>query len=267
MPLTPATASRPASIALCGVAFGAPSSATGSSCFGRVASAWAGAPPVCAGVGLRVPRPVRIAPAGSRCCAFACGGSLLRIGGALASVLQASARLWLGLRAALPGVLRCTAACGRSPSAIPSRLTIRSSRRRFAARLNSGVRQGEKLSSAVGSGNGIAPGIHRVVWGRLRCPSSATGSSCFGRVASAWAGAPPVCAGVGLPACARFALRRQVRGVAPSHMGGRCFGSAAPRLRFCKPRPACGLACGQRCPVSGAAPQLAAVRLRRYCRA
>ena len=51
----------------------------------------------------------------------------------------------LGLRVALPWVsdsrvMRDIAACGSAASAVTSALTIRSSRRRFAARLNSGVR-------------------------------------------------------------------------------------------------------------------------------
>ena len=41
-------------------------------------------------------------------------------------------------------------ACSRSASALTSRLTIRPSRRRFAARLNSGVRRGEKAFRVSG---------------------------------------------------------------------------------------------------------------------
>ena len=68
----------------------------------------------------------------------------------------------------------------------------------------------------------------------------------LGRFASDGAGAPPMCAWVDLRVRAPLASRRQAQGVAPSQAGVRCFGSAAPRLRFYKHRPACVLACGLR---------------------
>ena len=58
-----------------------------------------------------------------------------------------------GLSASGSRVMRGVAACGSAASAVTSALTIRPSRRRFAARLNSGVRPGEKLSSVAGFGN------------------------------------------------------------------------------------------------------------------
>ena len=53
-------------------------------------------------------------------------------------------------------------ACSRPASALTSRLTIRPSRRRFAARLNSGVRRGKKHSGSVAStSDASAPGTSR----------------------------------------------------------------------------------------------------------
>ena len=71
-----------------------------------------------------------------------------------------------GLSASGSRVMRGVAACGSAASAVTSALTIRPSRRRFAARLNSGVRPGEKLSIAVGFGRCIAPCVSCVLLGR-----------------------------------------------------------------------------------------------------
>ena len=56
--------------------------------------------------------------------------------------------LWCSrLAAGDPRIKVVAPACSRSASALTSRLTIRPSRRRFAARLNSGVRHAYKISS------------------------------------------------------------------------------------------------------------------------
>ncbi len=60
--------------------------------------------------------------------------------------------LWCSrLAASDPRITVVAPACSRSASALTSRLTIRPSRRRFAARLNSGVRRGKKHSESVAS--------------------------------------------------------------------------------------------------------------------
>ncbi len=59
--------------------------------------------------------------------------------------------LWCSrLAAGDPRITVVAPACSRSASALTSRLTIRPSRRRFAARLNSGVRRGEKAFRVSG---------------------------------------------------------------------------------------------------------------------
>ena len=59
--------------------------------------------------------------------------------------------LWCSrLAASDPRITVVARACSRSASALTSRLTIRPSRRRFAARLNSGVRRGEKAFRVSG---------------------------------------------------------------------------------------------------------------------
>ncbi len=71
--------------------------------------------------------------------------------------------LWCSrLAASDPRITVVAPACSRSASALTSRLTIRPSRRRFAARLNSGVRRGKKHSGSVAStSDAIAPGTSR----------------------------------------------------------------------------------------------------------
>ena len=60
----------------------------------------------------------------------------------------------------------CALALGRQRFVRLGALTNRSSRRRFAARLNSGVRPGEKLSIVVGFGNCIALCVLAFLLGR-----------------------------------------------------------------------------------------------------
>ena len=133
--------------------------------FGRIASDSAGAPPPSAWVDLRVRARVL-----SHRAVHAVAPSRA---GALASVGRRSGfgSSSLGLRVtrlSLSGsrVVRGVAACGSGASAVTSALTIRSSRRRFAARLNSGVRPGEKLSSVVDFGNCIALCVLAFLLGR-----------------------------------------------------------------------------------------------------
>jgi len=133
-----ATESRSAFLASCWVAVGR-WLARCASRFGRIASDSAGAPPPSAWVDLRVR-----ARMSSRRAVHAVALSL-------ASVLASAGRRSgfgfssLGLRVTRLPVsrsrfVRGVAACGSAASAVTSALTIRPSRRRFAARLNSGVR-------------------------------------------------------------------------------------------------------------------------------
>ena len=71
--------------------------------------------------------------------------------------------LWCSrLAASDPRITVVARACSRSASALTSRLTVRPSRRRFAARLNSGVRRGKKHSGSVAStSDASAPGASR----------------------------------------------------------------------------------------------------------
>ena len=66
-----------------------------------------------------------------------------------------------------PAAMQCSGAGARHFADSLVCLTIRSSRRRFAARLNSGVRPGEKLSSVAGFGNCIALCVLAFLLGRL----------------------------------------------------------------------------------------------------
>ncbi len=82
------------------------------------------------------------------------------------------------------------AACGSPASVVTSALTIRPSRRRFAARLNSGVRPGKKHSNAGASAVASRSAFSHFCWVGVgqwfaRCASR------FGRIASGSAGAPP----------------------------------------------------------------------------
>ena len=159
-----AGASRSALLAFCWVGV-SQWFARSNSRFGRIASDSAGAPPPNDWVDLRVRARMlshRAVLAGAPLPAgvLASAGRRVRFG--LTN---------LGLRVArLPvsgsRVMRGVAACGSRASAVTSALTIRPSRRRFAARLNSGVRPGEKLSSAVGVGRCIAPCVSCVLLGR-----------------------------------------------------------------------------------------------------
>ena len=132
-----AIASRSAFLASCWVAVGW-WFARCASRFGRIASDSAGAPPPSEWVDLRV----RALVSSRR--------AVHGVAPSLASVLASAGRrsgfgfFSLGLRVAgLPvsgsRVMRGVAACGSRASAVTSALTIRPSRRRFAARLNSGV--------------------------------------------------------------------------------------------------------------------------------
>ena len=133
--------------------------------FGRIASDSAGAPPPSAWVDLRLrarvwSRLAVLAVALSRASALASAGRRSGFGSSS-----------LGLRVTRLSVsgsrfVRGIVACGSRASAVTSALTIRSSRRRFAARLNSGVRPGEKLSSVVDFGNCIALCVLAFLLGR-----------------------------------------------------------------------------------------------------
>ena len=131
-------ASRSAFLASCWIAAGL-WLARCASRFGRIASDSAGALPPSAWVDLRV---------GARVSSRL---AVLAIAPSLASVLASAGRrsgfgfssLGLrvaGLSASGSRFVRGVAACGYAASAVTSALTIRPSRRRFAARLNSGVR-------------------------------------------------------------------------------------------------------------------------------
>ena len=108
--------------------------------FGRIASDSAGAPPPSAWVDLRVRARV-LSRRVVRAFALSLAGVLASVGRrsgfGSSSVGLPVARLTAGGSRVVRGV----AACGSRASAVTSALTIRSSRRRFAARLNSGVRR------------------------------------------------------------------------------------------------------------------------------
>ena len=110
--------------------------------FGRIASDSAGAPPPSAWVDLRVGARVSshravLAVAPSPVGVLASAGRRVRFG------LTSLGLRVAGISASGSRVMRGVAACGSCASAVTSALTIRPSRRRFAARLNSGVRPHE----------------------------------------------------------------------------------------------------------------------------
>jgi len=159
-------ASRPAFLAFCWVAVGQ-WFARRFSRFGRIASDSAGAPPPSAWVDLRVRARMlshRAVLAGAPSPAGVLASVGRRSGFGFSSLGLRVTRLPVSGSRFVCGV----AACGSPASAVTSALTIRPSRRRFAARLNSGVRPGEKLSSVVGFGSSIAPCASCVLLGRRR---------------------------------------------------------------------------------------------------
>ena len=133
-------ASRPAFLTSCWVAVGR-WFARRFSRFGRIASDSAGAPPPSAWVDLRVRARMLshravLAGAPSPAGVLASAGRRVRFG------LTSLGLRVAGLSASGSRVMRGVAACGSPASAVTSALTIRPSRRRFAARLNSGVHGG-----------------------------------------------------------------------------------------------------------------------------
>ena len=115
---------------------------------------------------------------------------------------------------------------------------------RAAVRLNSGVRPGKSFpmlsASAIASHSAFFAFCWVGVGQRFaRCASR------FGRIASDSAGAPPPSAWLDLRVRAQVWPRRVALAGALSWAGSRRFGVAAPRLRLCEPRLACGSASGQ----------------------
>ena len=145
-----AGASRSALLAFCWVGVGR-CFARSTSRFGRIASDSAGAPPPSAWVDLRLrarvwSRLAVLAVALSRASVLASAGR--RSGFGSSSLGLRLTRLSVSGSRFVRGIV----ACGSRASAVTSALTIRSSRRRFAARLNSGVRPLWQQVGACGCG-------------------------------------------------------------------------------------------------------------------